>query len=158
MSTVVVAIANDAAAPAVLTTAYAVANVLGATVEPVHVGAEHATAAEAARHAGVTLRTVPGTPLVELARAALPDDVAAIVLGAPGEGGATRPAGSTALQLITMLEKPVVVVRWEGGAGDHRIDRILVPLDGTAGSAAALHELVRLARDAAVEIVVAHVH
>jgi hypothetical protein len=45
--------------------------------------------------------------------------------------------------------------RWCGGRA---IERILVPPDGTAGSAAALEEIVQLASDAAVEIIVAHVH
>ena len=45
--------------------------------------------------------------------------------------------------------------RWCGGRA---IERILVPPDGTAGSAAALEEIVQLACDTAVEIIVAHVH
>jgi nucleotide-binding universal stress UspA family protein len=57
-----------------------------------------------------------------------------------------------------LLEKPAVVVPPDGGAAVRPIARILVPLDGTAGSAAALEEIIQVASDAAVEIIVAHVH
>jgi nucleotide-binding universal stress UspA family protein len=157
MTKIVAAITNDAAAPSVLATAHAIANLYAATVEAVHVGNDDATVAEAARIAGVALRTVAGRPVEALVRAAVDDDVAVIVLGARGAGAGKRPAGSTALQLITMLDKPAVVVPPNGARG-RPIERVLVPLDGTAGSAAALAEVVQLACDAAVEIVVAHVH
>jgi hypothetical protein len=158
MTKIVAAITNDAAAPGVLATAHEIAKLYGATVEAVHVGEADAMVAEAARQATVALRTVAGKPAEALARAALADDVAAVVLGAPRLGGGTRPAESTALALITVLEKPAVVVPPGGGPGGRPIARILVPLDETAGSAAALDEFVRLACDAAIEIVVAHVH
>jgi hypothetical protein len=158
MTKVLAAITNDAAAPAVLATARAIAHLCSGTVEALHVGDDDAAVAEAARQAGVTLHTAAGQPVDVLARASVADEVGAIVLGAPDDAGATRRADSTALQLITVLEKPVVLVPREGGAGREVISRILVPLDGTAGSAAALDELVRLAADATVEIVVAHVH
>jgi nucleotide-binding universal stress UspA family protein len=157
MTKVVAAITNDAAAQSVLATAHAIANLYAATVEAVHVGTDDAVVAEAARIAGVALRTVAGRPVEALVRAASDDDVAVIVLGARGVGAGKRPAGSTALQLITVLEKPAVVVP-PGGARGRPIERVLVPLDGTAGSAAALEEIVQLACDAAVEIVVAHVY
>jgi nucleotide-binding universal stress UspA family protein len=158
MIRIVAAIANDAAAPRVLAAASSIANLYGATLEAVHVGEDEAPLAEAARTAGVVLRTVAGTPVDALARMAAVDDVAAIVLGAPSVADGTLRAPTTALQLISVLEKPAVIVPEGAGVAGGPIERILVPLDGTASSAAALEEIVALAFDAAVEIVVAHVH
>jgi hypothetical protein len=142
----------------VLATAQTLADLFSATVEALHAGDADPTVAEAARNAGVTLRTVTGTPVEVLARAARADEVLAIVLGAPGEPGATRLADTITLQLITTLQKPAVVVPRKAGVDGHAITRILVPLDGTTENAAALDGLVRLAHDATVEIVVAHVY
>jgi hypothetical protein len=158
MTKVLAAITNDSRAPAVLATARAIAHLSSGTVEALHVGDHDAAVAEAARQAGVTLHTVAGQAVDVLAHASLADEVVAIVLGAPDVARATRRAESTALQLITVLEKPAVLVPREGAGGPAVISRILVPLDGTACSAAALDGLVRLAADATVEIVVAHVH
>jgi hypothetical protein len=158
MTKIIAAITSDAAAAPVLATANAIANLYTATVEAVHVGKDDATVAEAARIGGVALRIEAGTPVEALARATGADDVVAIVLGARGAATGKRPAGTTALRLITRLEKPAVVVPPDGGATARPIARILVPLDGTAGSAVALEEIIRVASDAAVEIVVAHVH
>jgi nucleotide-binding universal stress UspA family protein len=67
-----------------------------------------------------------------------------------------RPVGSTALQVITVLRKPVVVVP-PVVAPPSRIESVLVPLDGTTASAAALRETVEFARNAAARITVVHV-
>lgn len=158
MTKIIAAITSDTASAGVLATANAIANLYTATVEAVHVGRDDATVAEAARIGGVALRTEAGTPVEALARATEADDVVAIVLGARGAATGKRPAGTTALRLITRLEKPAVVVPPDGGATARPIARILVPLDGTAGSALALEEIIQVASGAAVEIVVAHVH
>jgi len=106
---------------------------------------------------GVAVRTLGGTPVETLSRAAGADDVAALVLGAPDLVEREDWPEHTVLALITVLEKPVVVVP-EDGASTHSIARVLVPLDGGTGSAAAVEEIVRIARGTAVEVVVAHVH
>jgi nucleotide-binding universal stress UspA family protein len=153
---VIAAVADDAAAMAVLSVAGAIAKLYAATPQAMHVGEEHAMLAAAAQDAGVALRTVTGPPVQALARAASEADVVALVIGARGARAAEHPVGSTALQLITVLQKPVVVVP-PTVARSRPIESILVPLDGTVASAAALHETVRLASDAAAEITVAHV-
>lgn len=112
--------------------------------------------AAAAQEAGVTLRTVAGGAVEVLARAAAAEDVAALVIGARGTRAGKRPAGSTALALVTALEKPVAVVPPDA-AVERPIESVLVPLDGTAPSAAALQEIVELASNAELQIVVAHV-
>jgi nucleotide-binding universal stress UspA family protein len=153
---VVAAVADDEAASVVLSVAGAIANLYAATVEGVHVGEDRAALAAAAQDADVVLRTVAGSPVEALARAAAADGVAAVVIGARGARADERPVGSTALQLITMLRKPVVVVPPAAARG-RRIEHVLVPLDGTTASAAALRETVEFARNATAEITVAHV-
>jgi nucleotide-binding universal stress UspA family protein len=140
----------------VLWVAAAIADLYGATVEGVHVGEDHAALAAAAQDAGVALRTVAGRPVEALARSAAAEDVVAVVIGARGARAGKRPTGSTALRLITMLRKPVVVVPPAAAPG-RRIESVLVPLDGTTASAAALRETVEFARSATAEITVAHV-
>jgi nucleotide-binding universal stress UspA family protein len=153
---VVAAVADDAAASVVLSVAGATASLYAATVQAVHVGEEQAALAAAAHSAGVALRTVAGRPVEALARAAAAEDVVAVVIGGRGDPAGKRPVGSTALQLITALRKPVVVVP-PTAAPRSRIESVLVPLDGTAASAAALRETVEFARDATAEITVVHV-
>jgi nucleotide-binding universal stress UspA family protein len=153
---VIAAVADDAVAGVVLSVAAAIANLYAATVQAVHVGEDHPGLAAVVQDTGVTLTTVAGGPVETLARAAAAEEVAAVVIGARGAPAGRRPAGSTALRLITMLQKPVVVVPPAAAPGA-RIENVLVPLDGTIASAAALHETVALARSAAAEITVAHV-
>lgn len=157
MTKVIAAVSNDRTAPSVLATAHAVANLYTATVEAVHVGESSSTLAKAAEAAGVILQTVVGTPVEELVRVAEHGDVAAIVLGTSGVVTREDWLDSTALALITVLEKPAVVVPPQG-ALSHPIARVLVPMDGAAASAAAVEEIFQLASGAAVEIVVAHVY
>lgn len=152
----IAAITDDSAASAVLSTASAIASLFSASVEALHAGEERAAVAAAAQEAGVTLRTVAGGTVEVLARAAAAEDVAAVVIGARGTRAGKRSAGSTAAALVTSLEKPVAVVPPDAVL-ERSIESVLVPLDGTAPSAAALQEIVELASNADIQIVVAHV-
>jgi hypothetical protein len=153
---VLAAITGDVAAPAVLAGAGALAELLDADVEALHVGSTRAMAVAGAAHeAGVELRTIPGEVVREVVEAAEAQDVVAVAIGARGAPAGRRPAGRTALALVASLAKPVVVVAPE--AACHPIRSVLAPLDGTASSAAALEEIVAVALGADLEIVVAHV-
>jgi nucleotide-binding universal stress UspA family protein len=156
MTRVIAAVADDSAASAVLSSAGAIAPLFSATVEALHVGEERAAPAAAAREAGVTLRTVAGEVVETIVRAAGAEDVAAVVIGARGAPGGRRPAGGTALALVTSLNKPVAVVPPDATVKGP-VESVLVPLDATASSAAALREIVELAANAELRIVVAHV-
>jgi nucleotide-binding universal stress UspA family protein len=157
MTKVIAAIDNNSAARPVLATARAVANLVHAELEAVHVLEDGArTARLAAEAAGVPLRTVSGPELASLIDAAEQEDVAAVVAGARGTPGGRRPAGHVALALIQALHKPVVVVPPQASAPP-RLARILVPLDGTKEAAEALRETIELAHDAETEVVVLHV-
>lgn len=158
MTDVIAAVDNSAAAAPVIATAVRVAELYDATLLALHVredGVE--AAAAAARAAGVELETATGSPAEALVAAARQPAVRSLVLGARGTPGGRRPVGSTALDLITSVGKPVVIVPPDI-AHPGRIDSVLVPLDGTRSSAAALAGTIELARGSGVEVVVLHVH
>jgi nucleotide-binding universal stress UspA family protein len=157
LTRVIAAITSDDAAEAVLSTAAAVSGLFGARVEALHVGAAQVTLSTAAKRAGVPFTTVAGETAQALADAVASDDVAALVIGARGGAGGKRPAGGTALAAITLQRRPVVLVPPDAPVTDRPIESVLVPLDGTQASAAALSEIVALAHRAALRIVVAHV-
>jgi nucleotide-binding universal stress UspA family protein len=157
MRKVVAALDNSAAAGSVLATAQSLAAVFGAGVEAVHVGEDgERIAAGAAGAAGLELRRLGGPVVPALARAAVDPDAVALVVGTRGLPGG-RKVGSTALELITSVRRPVVVVPpdvREAGA----LKRVLVPLEGTPLTSLAPTEMIQLAQDADVEILVLHVH
>ncbi|MGD0452277.1 MAG: universal stress protein [Solirubrobacteraceae bacterium] len=155
--TVVAAITDDAAAASVLSVASAIATLYSATVEAVHVGEARSELVAMAQGAGVPLRTVAGRPLEALTQVAAAESVVAVVIGASASAAGNGRPDSTAMALLTSLEKPIVVVPANAPVG-RAIERMLVPLNGTAASAAALQEIVALASHAEIQIVVAHVH
>jgi nucleotide-binding universal stress UspA family protein len=153
---VIAAITDDSAAAGVLASATGIATLFSASVEALHVGEENTAVAQAAQRAGVALTTVAGGVPEVISEAAAGEDVAAIVIGTRASSAGLPPAG-TAVTLITSLEKPIVVVP-PNAAVDHRIESVLVALDGTSASTAALQEIMELAATAAVKVVVAHVY
>lgn len=158
MTRVVAALDNDSAARPVAATASRLAELLDASAEAIHVREDGQRTVEgSAAAAGMHLRTVSGNPLSALVAVCEETDVRALVLGTCGVPGSRTPAGSTVLELITRVHKPLVVVP---PASPHagRIDRVLVPLDGTPASTEALKGTIRLARWSEVEVIVLHVH
>jgi len=158
MNKLIAAIDDSAAARPVLATALALAPVLGATVEAVHVsedGGGH-TAEAMAESRGVPLRALSGDPLETLALVAEEDDVVALAVGARGRPSGRRPAGHLALALAGRIDKPVLVVPPEAHPAD-RIRRVVVAMEGTPGKARGLKRAVELGTASDVELVVIHV-
>ena len=158
MTTVLAAIDSGACARPVLETATRVATLFGATARGLHVRENGSDAPDRlARAAAIELREATGERVPAIVHAAAEPDVVALVLGARGIHGGPQPAGSTALEVITRVAKPVVVVppRAQPLAP---FRRILVPLEGTAESSQALAETIELATRADLEIVALHVH
>ena len=114
-------------------------------------------AAPLASAAGVELREVTGSPIEQIVAAAQDPDVAALVIGARGVHGGPQPAGHTALEVITRVQKPVAVVP-PHATPPKQIARILVPLEGTSQSSHALEDTIKLAHRRRLEILVLHVH
>ena len=157
MSSVIAALDNSAAAEPVIATAIRFGDLYEGVVSAVNVREDGSEAAEAAaREAKVEFESLSGSPVERLIAAAQEPDVRVMVLGARGRPAGRRPAGSTALALITSIGKPIVVVPPDVSRPE-RIDRVLVPLDGSRASAAALAGTINLAREAGLEVVVLHV-
>lgn len=157
MSRVLAAIDSSAAARPVLSAAAAMAELLRADLDALHVrerGWE--TAQAAADAAGVTLRVVSGLPLTRVIEEARRSDVVAIVLGARRTPGGARPAGHLATRVATSVLKPVVVVPPDC-ACPVRLRRMLVPLEAVMATAAALGSVVEAACAAGAEVIVLHV-
>lgn len=158
MCVVLAAIDNSAAASPVLAAATALARPLGSQVEAVHVREDgRATAAAAARAAGVGLREIEA-PVREslLAESARPD-VEALVVGMRGLPAGPRPAGHVALELMVAIRKPLVVVP-PGAPVPARLRRALVPVDATRVTAEALSQVSELVCGSEVEVIVLHVY
>jgi hypothetical protein len=80
------------------------------------------------------------------------------VLGARDQPDDSRPAGRVAAQVIARTPNPVVVVGPRARPPRHgRLARVLLPLDGTAGSATAVEPIAAMLGRAGVDVVVQHV-
>jgi nucleotide-binding universal stress UspA family protein len=157
MTKILAAIDNSSAARPVLQVAGAVALLFDAEVEAVHIRSDGMRLVESeARAARVPLRVEEGDVGERLREAALADDMAAVVMGARGTLAGPRPAGSTALELIVSLEKPVVVVPPDAPVR-RPFRRMLVPLEGTAPTSDAPRAIVERACGAELDVVVLHV-
>ena len=158
MTTVLAALDSNATARPVLSTAVAVAFVFDATVIALHVRENGTSGAEElAGAAGVELRELSGPPVDQIVAAAQDADVAALVLGARGTDGGPQPTGHTAVDVITRVPKPVIVVP-PNAQPLKQLERILVPLEGTSESSLALEDTIKLAHHNELEILVLHVH
>lgn len=116
-------------------TAAAIARVVGATVRVIDLGSDVGPALKV-KHA-----------LADLA-------AAGTSFGVFAGAGSQQELGWHVAQLA---EKPVVLVPRAGPDVPHVISRVLVPLDGTAESAAAVGETIRLLARAGIDIIVLHV-
>jgi nucleotide-binding universal stress UspA family protein len=156
MKTVLAAVDNSLAGKPVIATARALAEVLGAQVEAIHVQTDGGrTARSAADAAGVPLHTESGPVVERLVARGDSDDVVAMVIGARGTPGGPRPLGGTAAAVATDLHKPVVIVPPDAPAPT-RFRRVLVPLEGAPASPtpASIFDLVG---DSTIDAVALHV-
>jgi nucleotide-binding universal stress UspA family protein len=154
---VLAAITDDAAAAAVLAGADAIANMAAASIEALHVGDENAAVVQAAQNAGAPLRIVGGRAIDVLVGACAAEDVAAIVIGRGASSAGEHAPGSTTTALVTLLEKPVVVVP-PNATVEHRVQRVLVPLNGETQGTAAVQDVMQLAANVMPQVVLAHVY
>jgi nucleotide-binding universal stress UspA family protein len=157
MTTVIAALDNSLAASPVLATSLALARVLEASVEAVHVpvdGDRVARSAASAVH--VPFRTASGPVVEQLIEIGQASNVVALVLGARGSPLGRRPLGRTALAVAVSLPKPVIVVPPTAREPRH-LRRVLVPLEGKETESHTPRAIVELARGSALDVVVLHV-
>ena len=156
---VIAAIDDSQSATGVLAVADTVASMLfNGEVEALHVGDGSAgPVLRAVDEAGVSLRIETGPTEATIAEAVRAPDVVAIVLGSRSTPAGPRPAGHTALRIMTSVEKPLFAVPPEL-ALPYVLDKVLVPLDASASTAAAVRETLLLGWNCGLDIVVLHVH
>ena len=158
MKKVLIALDNSPAGRSVVGSARALAGLLEAEVEALHVQADGSrTARNTAESAGVPFRTVTGPVVERLTEAGEAEDVVALAIGARGTPAARRPLGSTASAVATALLKPVLVVPPDADPTPS-FRRVLIPLEGTIRTSLAPRVLFTLARDAEIDVLVLHVH
>ena len=156
MKTVLAAVDNSLAARPVLATAQALAALLDANTQGLHVrtGSDR-TARSTTEAAGVPLEITSGPVVQRLIDAGRADDVVALVVGTRSTPGG-RLLGTTATAVATALLKPVVVVPPEARAPG-RLTRVLVPLEASLPAGRAPRTILELARDATIEVLALHV-
>jgi nucleotide-binding universal stress UspA family protein len=157
VSPVVLAAVDDSAtAPAVVAVATALAQVVGATAEAIHVAEVGHDAATPPSDPPV--RVVIGDVVTELVRAADDPAVSALVVGARRHPRSPdgHPVGHVALALLPRLRTPLVVVPPDVAAPE-RLHRMLVPLDGTMATARRARAAIDLATAGGLEVTVIHV-
>jgi nucleotide-binding universal stress UspA family protein len=157
---IVAAIDGAALSSGVIAIASAAAPMFDANVEAVHVVEAEPAASQArqiAADAGVTYHALTGPVLPTLVTYLTSPGVAVVVAGASNGRRADVLLGRCALALAAAAQRPMIIapVRAKVGATLHRV---LVPLDASSLTRAALKETVELARAARVEVVALHVH
>lgn len=156
---ILAAVDSDTVAPAVLEAGRSLARVLQADLEAVHIGGDGiATTQALARTANVSLRLLPGSSVDSLTGALDAEDVLLGVLGSRGSPGGRRPVGSTTFAVIHKVKKPLVVVGPEVAADQTaRLQRVLVPLDGSDATAEAIQAIARRLCASSVRVTALHV-
>lgn len=159
MSRVIAALDSSPTARDVVLAARALSSLFGGDVHAVHVredGTDMPTAA--AKLGGLRLRVLSGPVVQSIVRLTREAGVGALVIGARRGGSVASelPAGGTALQLIGRAAVPVVVVP-PGLPTGYEVRRVLVPLDATHESAAAVREVVEMACAVDLDVVLLHV-
>jgi nucleotide-binding universal stress UspA family protein len=158
MKKILAALDNSVACRSTLAGAQALATVLGATVEALHVRVDgDRTVRDAAEAAGVPLRVLAGPTTERLIETGGEDDVVAVVTGARGNPAARRPLGGTASAVATAVLKPVLVVPPDAQPPPV-FERVLVPLEGTVSASLAPRAVLELAGGVEIEIVALHVY
>ena len=154
---VLAALDQTAAASSVLAASHEIARVFHADVAAVHVvqdGAERVRSLAAQE--GVPLGELQGPPGLRLARTLEEDDEAvALVVGTRARAQGEREIGSTALEVVTTVHKPVFAIP-PHLPGDFAVQRVLVPLEGTPSTSSA-YPVVDMPEADQVDIVILHV-
>jgi nucleotide-binding universal stress UspA family protein len=157
MKTVLAAVDDSLAGKPVIATARALAEVLGARVEAVHVQTDGGrTARNAAGAAGIPFHTVSGPVVQRLIACGERPDVVALVIGARGTPAGRRPLGGTAAAVATRLGKPVVTVPPEARV-PATFRRVLVPLEASLSTSPTATSIFDLACDSKIDVVALHV-
>jgi nucleotide-binding universal stress UspA family protein len=156
MTKLIAAIDNSLAARPVLLMATALAEVLGATVEALHVSDDDGdTARSCADSLGVELLRCGGDALECICTAAAADDVVAVAIGARAQPSGHH-VGHLARQLADAIDKPLLVVPPEVEPRAH-LHNVVIAMAGTPTKTRALKTAVEVAAGADIDLTVVHV-
>jgi hypothetical protein len=155
MKTVLAALDNSLAGTHVVAAARALASLLDARAEAVHVRTNGDRTARSAA-ADLPLRTASGPVIERLVEAGNADDVVALAVGARSTAIARHPLGSTAAAVASTLLKPVIVVPPDARVAEFR--RFLVPIEASLSAAIGPRMVFELAREKSIEAVALHVY
>ncbi len=156
---VMVAIDDDPSNATTLRVAVALGEALGHAVTAIHV-VEDATerVRMAAERAGVSLQLRRGPVVATLTEAVAGPEVVVAVVGSGQATSPDAPAGHVAVALIEATTTPTLLVPADTTAGiGAPLRTVLLPLDGVAGTEAAVAPTVLLLADSGMEVVVVHV-
>lgn len=157
MKRLIAAIDNSAAARPVLGMARALAPMLSAAVEAVHVTEDgDRTARAVADSFGLPLLTLSGDPLEAIAELAADDEVVAVAVGTRGLPRRHKGVGHLSLALADRINKPVLAVPPEA-CPPERLGTVLIAVEGTAAKAPGLERAIDFAVGADLDLVVVHV-
>jgi nucleotide-binding universal stress UspA family protein len=163
-ATVVVPLDGSLPALGALPVAKGLAEVAGGMVHIIHVAREPLPAAKQLERIGLTAADLHGSvldirtgdPATGILQAAREQQAVAIVMCI--HAGATADAvGDTALKLLKNAPCPVVLVQPERPPLPWKLQRILLPHDGSPATSAAIRPAAELARKAGAELDVLHV-
>ncbi|MFN8035357.1 MAG: universal stress protein [Acidimicrobiia bacterium] len=154
---VLAAIDNSASARPVLDVAVAIARNTDAEAYVLHVSADGEQTARAVTEAhGLALHRATGDVGEVIWKEAEADDVLVTVVGSRGLPTSSRAVGHVALDLITRLDKPVIVVPPDASYSE-RMSRVLVAVDSSRPDQAPLVDLIDSLTFEDLEVIVVHV-
>jgi nucleotide-binding universal stress UspA family protein len=158
MKKVLVALDNGPTGTTVVAHAHALAMVLDAAIEAVHVETDGSrTAHSTAEAAAVPLRTARGPVIERLVEAGEEEDVVALAIGARSTPASRQTLGGTASAVAAAVAKPVLIVPPEADPSPEFL-RVLVPLRGILAAVLVPRTIIELAGAAEVDVVVLHVY
>jgi nucleotide-binding universal stress UspA family protein len=158
MKKVLIALDNGPAARVVIPSGRALAGLLNADVEALHVRVDgDRTVRDTAEAVGLPLESTSGDVVDCLVEAGKSEEVVALALGARGSEVARHPLGSTAASVASALPKPVLVVP-PGARPASTFNRVLVPIEGTLSSSLAPRIVFELAGEATIDALALHVY
>jgi nucleotide-binding universal stress UspA family protein len=156
MATVIAAIDDSVAARPVISAALALARLLGADVQAIHVQEiDGQTARESAESLGVPFRQLRGEPLTEILVQAEAPDVIAVAIGARRPAN-DRGIGHMASAVADRTNKPVLVVPPESPPKE-RFGTALVAMEGTRERSRSVKAVLQVVASSDLDLVVVHV-
>jgi nucleotide-binding universal stress UspA family protein len=157
VTTILAGIDDSNACVPVLSTAVAFARAIGGRVRALHAGTGGSCQpAQEAAAAGVPLVVVDRAPVTAIVEQAAHPDVFAVMLATRRDPAGSHEPGQTALAVLAQSTKAVFVVPPKEPART-RLQRALVPLDGTRAVSAAVRSTIQQLASMGCEVVVLHV-